>query len=110
MKRGDIVTIADPSAGDFGRKPRPALVIQDNAFLGDHASITVCLITSELTGLLLFRVPIPANKDTGLLKPSEISADKVTTVWRHRVGRHLGRATDDIMTNVDHALRRWLAL
>ena len=110
MKRGDIVTIADPSAGDFARKPRPALVVQSETFLDDHDSVTVCLITSQVTGFLLFRVPLPNDERTGLLKPSEVSIDKVQTVWRHRIGKRLGRAPDEIMFTVDQALRRWLAI
>ncbi len=110
MKRGDIVTIADPEAGDFARKPRPAVVVQTNMFLQDHASVTVCLITSHMTGLELFRIPLPADDQTGLLKPSEISIDKLQTVWRHRIGRKVGVVREETMFNVDQALRRWLAL
>ncbi len=110
MKRGDIVTIADAGAGDFARKPRPALVVQADAFLQDHDSVAVCLITSQLAGLGLFRIPIAANADTGLLKSSEVSIDKVQSVWRDRIGRRVGAASDETMFAVDQALRRWLAL
>ena len=110
MKRGDIVTIADADAGDFARKPRPALVVQTDAFLRDHDSVTVCLITSQLAGLGMFRIPIAANPDTGLFNPSEICIDKVQSVWRHRVGRRVGAASNETMFAVDQALRRWLEL
>jgi mRNA interferase MazF len=110
VKRGDIVVIADPSAGDFGGKPRPALVVQTDTFLSDHASVTVCLITSQTIGLGLFRIPLPADAGTGLRKPSEVSIDKIQTVWRHRVGTRIGEVTTETMFNVDEALRRWLAL
>lgn len=110
MKRGDIVVIADREAGDFGAKPRPALVVQTDLFLADHPSVTVCLITSVLTGLELFRLPISADAQTGLQTASEISIDKLQTVWQRRVGRTIGSASDEIMFNVDQALRRWLAL
>ena len=110
MRRGDIVIIADPGTSDLGGKPRPALVVQSDTFLDDHASVTVCLITSHVTGYLLFRVPLPDDERTGLLKPSEVSIDKVQTVWRDRVGKRLGHAPDEIMFTVDQALRRWLGL
>ena len=110
MKRGDIVAIADADAGDFASKPRPALVVQTDAFLRDHDSVTVCLITSQLAGLGMFRIPIAANPDTGLFKPSEICIDKVQSVWRHRVGRRVGAASNETMFAVDQALRRWLEL
>lgn len=110
MRRGDIVVIADPEAGDFGKKPRPAVIVQTETFLDDHPSVTVCLVTSQLTGLELFRLPIPADDETGLLRASEISIDKLQTVWRHRVGHRIGSVSDETMFNVDQALRRWLAL
>lgn len=110
MRRGDIVAIADPRAGDFGGKPRPALIVQADAFLTDHASVTVCLITSQLTGLGLFRLPLPADGETGLLMISEVCIDKVQTVWRRRIGQRIGRAPEEIVFQVDQALRRWLAL
>ena len=110
MRRGDIVTIADASAGDFASKPRPALVVQSDFFVDEHESVTVCLITSHLTGYHLFRVPVSNDEATGLLKPSEISIDKIQTVWRHRIGRQIGRVSDEVMFGVDQALRRWLAI
>ena len=110
MKRGDIVTIADPAAGDFARKPRPAVIVQNEAFLDGHASVTVCLITSDITDLRLFRVPLSPDPATGLTRPSEVSIDKIQTVWSHRIGRHIGRISDETMFEIDQALRRWLAL
>lgn len=44
MKRGDLVTVA--LSGDYG-KPRPALVIQADAF-DQLGSVTVLRLTSEL--------------------------------------------------------------
>lgn len=45
MKRGDIVLAV--AAGDYG-KPRPALVVQSDLFNDTHASVLVCLMTSDL--------------------------------------------------------------
>jgi mRNA interferase MazF len=44
VQRGDFVTVA--LQGDFG-KPRPALVIQADAF-ADHATVTVLLVSSAI--------------------------------------------------------------
>ena len=46
MKRGDLVTIADKS-GDYTGKPRPALIVQADAFQ-DRPSFTVLPLTSTL--------------------------------------------------------------
>ena len=110
MKRGDVVIVADPSAGDFVGKPRPAVIIQNSVFAAGHPSVTVCIITGQLTGLSLFRLPVFADSETGLRKDSEICIDKVQTVWAHRVGQHVGRLSDKQMFAVDQALRSWLAL
>jgi len=109
VKRGDIVTIADPG-GDFSRKPRPAIIVQSDVFNDTHASVTVCLITSHLTGQALFRLPLGAGDGTGLIVPSEIAVDKVQSVWAHRVGKRIGRVSDELLTILDQALRQWLAL
>ena len=109
MKRGDIVTIADPS-GDFSSKPRPAVIVQNDLFNNTHASVTVCLITSQLTGHAMFRVPLPADNTTGLRRPSEVEVDKIQAVWSHRVGKSVGKVSEMTMLAVDEALKRWLAL
>ena len=44
MRRGDLVTIA--VSGDYG-KPRPAVVMQDDAF-AELPSVTVLPITSDV--------------------------------------------------------------
>lgn len=109
MKRGDVVIVADRSAGDFGGKPRPAVVVQADMF-AHHPSVTICLITTRVRGYGLFRVPVPASEATGLLEDSEVSVDKTQTVWVQRVGRRIGRLSDEHMSAVGDALRRWLAL
>lgn len=109
MKRGDIVIVADRGAGDFAGKPRPAIVIQDNAF-EHHASVAVCLITSRVRGWGLFRVPIVSDEGTGLREPSEVSVDKIQSIRADRVGARIGRAPGEVTFAVDQALRRWLAL
>jgi mRNA interferase MazF len=79
--RGDFVTIA--LQGDFG-KPRPALVIQADAF-ADHATVTVLLVSSAIIEAPLLRVtimPAPAN---GLRQPSQIMIDKAMTVMRTKI-------------------------
>ena len=45
ISRGDVVKVA--ASGDFG-KPRPAVVVQSDAFPQEHASVIVCQMTSTL--------------------------------------------------------------
>ena len=55
MRRGDVVTVA--AAGDYG-KPRPAVIVQTDAFPENHASVVVCQLTSELVDAPDFRVSL----------------------------------------------------
>jgi mRNA interferase MazF len=108
MTRGDFVTVADRS-GDFACKPRPAIVVQSNVF-ESHQSVTVCLVTTGVTGNSLFRIPVSPGAETGLRFSSEIAIDKLQAVRADRIGSRIGSASDEIMFLVDQALRRWLAL
>lgn len=106
MKRGDLVTVA--VSGDYG-KPRPALVVQANAF-DAHPSVVVLPLTSELHNTPLFRVVVEAGKQTGLRKASQIMVDKATAVPRGKLGARIGRVNGPTMDAVDEALRGFLGL
>lgn len=108
MKRGDIVSVA--GKGDFSTKPRPALVVQSDLFNEHHPSVTVCPITSFVTGATLYRVPIRRDEENGLEEDSEIEIDRVQAIWRWRVRQRIGRASGFVALEVEHALRRWLDL
>ena len=108
MNRGDIVSTI--GKGDFSKKPRPSLIVQADAFNAHHPALTVCPITSEISGDSLYRIPVSATDQTNLLGDSEIEIDLVQAIRRERVGGLIGKASDDTMILVDQALRRWLAL
>ena len=76
MKRGDIVTVAAGSG--YGSKPRPAVVLQSDAF-ALTGSITIALITSKGVGAPLGRVPIPIDDTAGLQAESFVMVDKLIT-------------------------------
>jgi mRNA interferase MazF len=61
MKRGDVVVVA--AAGDYG-KPRPAVIVQSNAFPESHASLIVCQLTSELSDAPDFRIAVEPAQAT----------------------------------------------
>lgn len=88
MKRGDVVIVA--AAGDYG-KPRPAVIVQTDAFPETHASVVICQMTSEVSDAPDFRVTIESSPDNGLRAPSQIMADKPVTVRRERLGQTIGR-------------------
>jgi mRNA interferase MazF len=106
MKRGDMVTVA--VSGDYG-KPRPALVVQADAFDG-HPSVIVLPLTSEIHDAPLFRVAVSAGARTGLRKPSQVMVDKATTVPRVKLGQRIGRVDAVTLRAVNEALRGFLGL
>ncbi|MGH9648489.1 MAG: type II toxin-antitoxin system PemK/MazF family toxin [Bryobacteraceae bacterium] len=107
LRRGDIVICA--FSGDYG-KPRPAVVVQSNLFNRTHETIMLCPISSELTGLALFRVPLLKAGSTGLRKDSEVMVDKMTASTRSRIRQRVGQLSAPQMNLVDTALQIWLDL
>jgi mRNA interferase MazF len=91
MRRGDVVIVA--AAGDYG-KPRPAVVVQTNAFPETHPSVVICHMTSDIVDAPDFRVTIEPNEENGLRIRSQVMADKPVTVRRERIGQLVGRLTD----------------
>jgi mRNA interferase MazF len=101
MRRGDLVTVA--AAGDYG-KPRPAVIVQTDAFPESHAAVVVCQMTSELTDAPAFRVTIEPSPENGLRARSQVMADKPVTIRRERVGRSIGRLGVADVARLDVAL------
>lgn len=106
MKRGDLVTVA--VSGNYG-KPRPALIVQADAF-DLHPSVVVLPLTSELHETPLFRVTVAADKESGLRARSQIMVDKATAVPRSKLGAKIGRIDATTMHMVNQALRGFLGL
>ena len=106
MRRGDLVTIA--VSGDYG-KPRPALVVQSDAF-ELHPSVTVLPLTSEMHDTPLFRVTVEPGRSTGLRRVSQVMVDKATTVPRARIGQRIGSLDASTLRAVELALRGFLGL
>ena len=101
MRRGDLVTVA--AAGDYG-KPRPAVIVQTDAFPENHASVVVCQLTSDLVDAPDFRVTIEPKPENGLRQTSQVMADKPVSIRRERVGQKIGRLGDRDMARLGIAL------
>lgn len=107
MRRGDLAIVTAP--GDYG-KPRPALVVQADLFNDTHASIVVCLLTSDRQDAPLLRIDIEQGRDTGLQARSQIMVDKIVTLRRERIGRVIGQLDDQTMVRVNRSLALILGL
>ena len=107
MKRGEIWTVA--GGGDYAGKPRPAVIVQDDAFDATD-SVTLCAFTSDPTEAPLFRVAVDPSPENGLKQQSRLMADKLTTVSRGRLGNPIGRLNDQDLLRLDRAMLVFLGM
>jgi mRNA interferase MazF len=107
VKRGQIWTVAGES--DYAGKPRPAIVLQDDAF-DATASITVCPLATQSIDAPLIRLPIEPSGRNGLRATSHVMVDKITTVAKKKLEEHVGRLSDEDMVRVNRAVLVFLGL
>jgi len=107
MKRGDVVLVVAP--GDYG-KPRPAVVVQSDIFNDTHASIVVCLLTSELQDAPLFRLAVEPTDENGLQIISQIMVDKMVALKRDRIRARVGSLDEDAMLRLNRSIMLFLGL
>jgi len=106
VRRGEIWTV---SGSGYAGKPRPAVVLQDDAFEGT-ASVTICACTTDPLDAPLLRVPIEPTDRNGLREASSLMVDKVTTVPRARLGYRVGSLDDQDVVRLNRALMVFLGL
>jgi len=104
--RGELWTVA---GGVYASTPRPALIIQDDAFT-DTDSVTVLPLTTTTVNASLLRVPITPTPDNGLAQDSWVMIDKLTTVRRANLGQHLGQVSTDELVTIERLLTVFLGL
>jgi mRNA interferase MazF len=101
MRRGDVVVVA--ATGDYG-KPRPAVIVQTDAFPETCTAVVICQMTLEIVEAPDFRVTINPTRQNGLRVRSQVMADKPVTVRRTRIGQSIGRLDDRDIGRLDVAL------
>jgi mRNA interferase MazF len=107
LKRGEIWTAS--GGADYAGKPRPVLIVQDDAF-DETGSVTICLLTSHGVDAPLFRPAIEPALTNGLRERSWAMVDKITTVPRARLGDRLGTLTAGEMAQINRAMILFLGL
>jgi mRNA interferase MazF len=107
MKRAEIWTVA--GGPDYAGKPRPAVILQDDAFAGT-ASITLCPFTPQLVEAPLIRLAIEPTKQNGLNAASHVMVDKITTVAKSKLEKRVGRLAEEDMIRVNRAVLVFLGL
>jgi len=106
MRRGEL-WIA--SGKDYAGKPRPVVIVQDDAFDATD-SVTVCSFTTDDTDAPLFRLEVAPTRDNGLDRPSRLMIDKITTAPRAKLGVRIGRLDDADMLRLNRGMIVFLGL
>jgi mRNA interferase MazF len=96
-------------AGDYARKPRSAVVVQEDSF-DRTASIVVCPFTTTSADAPLCRIPVNRSPANGLQETSSIMVDKIAGVPPEKLGRRIGVLEGEHLDRLDRALLVFLGL
>lgn len=115
MRRGEIRLVnLDPTRGSEADKRRPAVIVSND---GANATaerlgrgvVTVVPVTSNVTRVYPFQVLLDAAT-TGLDRDAKAQAEQVRSVDVERVGARIAVLDQNLVTELDEALRLHLAL
>lgn len=107
MKRGELWSIA--GGAGYTRKPRPALIIQD-----ENASVTgsviIILISTQPVDADNLRVPLAPDEGNGLTQQSYVMIEKLLAHPRRLFGAKIGSISQEDMARVEQAVATILGL
>jgi len=101
MKRGDLVIVSLP--GDY-KKPRPAVVLQNDRLEGKLESYVIALLTTSDEGARILRVEVEPTADNGLRETSRVMVDKLYSIPSHRMHQHIGKLDAGAIQKIERAL------
>ena len=105
IERGDVFLVNfDPTLGAEAKKTRPGVVVSNNINNAHSPIISISPISSNISRVYSFEVEIPA-KTGGLRTHSKIMINQTRAVDRIRFMKKLGRLPEQIMDEVDEALK-----
>jgi mRNA interferase MazF len=107
VTRGDIWTVA--GGATYTGKPRPAVILQDDAFKNND-SVVVCPLTTDPTEAPTFRIPVAPTPGNGLVISCALMVDKLSAVPRARLRQHVGVLDDDTMLRLSRTVAAFLGL
>jgi mRNA interferase MazF len=115
MRRGEVRLVdLEPVRGSEASKRRPAVLVSNDranataARLG-RGVVTVVPLTSNVSRVFAFQTLLPAGR-TGLRTDSKAQAEQIRSVSVERLGPVLGVVPEDLMLDLDDALRTHLQL
>jgi mRNA interferase MazF len=105
--RGDIFWVeADASRGSIPGAPHPHVVVQDDVFNQSRiGTVVVCALSSNLHRVSEPGVVLLEAGEGGLTKQSVVIASQVSSLYKHRLGDHIGRLSDERVDQIVGALR-----
>ena len=106
MKRGEIWTLQDHA---YASKARPVIVIQSEE-ITSFDSVILCLLTTYDSSELSNRVYICPSETNQLHEPSYAMTDKIVTVRKTMLGKHIGNLNASDLQKIDIQLKRVLGL
>lgn len=115
VSRGDVVLIDAPFVTRPGGKVRPMLVVQNDGNNRRMQNTIVAMITTNIGRAVeptqvVVDVATAEGRASGLLANSVVSTENLLTVRQSHVKRTIGRLSDELMRQVDDALKSSLNL
>lgn len=107
-RRGQVVVVNVPFAGQTGSKPRPALVVSTDAFHRRLPDLIVCPISSQVR---FHERPGPGDhplkhwRKVGLQRPSTARISNILAVEKRIIKRVLGTLHPGDLIEFDELLR-----
>ena len=112
-RRGHVVVVNVPFTGQAGSKPRPALVVSDEAFHRKLLDVIVCPISSQPRH---YQKPGPGDhplkhwKAVGLRHASTVRISNLLAVEKGLIKRVLGTLHQEDLAHVEQGLREAFGL
>jgi len=108
-RRGEIWLVNwNPARGSEQAGIRPALIIQNDTG-NEYSSTTIVAAVSTAVKLYPMNVLLDPPQG-GLMKPSIIKTSQIFTISKGRLEKRLGLVDENIMKEVDRAIKLSLAL
>jgi mRNA interferase MazF len=107
LKRGEIWTVS--GGADYAGKPRPAIILQSDAF-DDMLSVTICPLTGSSTDTVYARFVLAPSPRNGLQRNSHVMVDKISTLPKTKLGRRIGQLDADDVNRLSQRVVLFLGL
>ena len=106
VKRGDVWLVnLDPTVGHEIKKSRPGIIIQNNVG-NKYSSVTIIAPITSQDVDRVYPVEVLLKKGmASLKKDSKVLLNQIRAIDKQRLVKKLGRVNEDIIYDVDNALK-----